>query len=133
MDTDVMVAAFVSSRGAARRLLLAVLDERVTMVASSALFLEYEAVLTRPSMLARIGTDEESVLDELVDLIVPVGHSFQWRPVAADPDDDMVLEAAINGSADIVASFNIRDMRVGAGRFDIQVLRPADVFRRLLS
>jgi putative PIN family toxin of toxin-antitoxin system len=136
MDTDVMVSAFVSPRGAARQLLLAVLDERLAMVASVPLFLEYEAVLTRPSMLVRIGSDEESVLqvlNDLVDLTVPVGLSFQWRPIAADPDDDMVLEAAINGKAGIVASFNIKDMHAGAEQFGIQVLRPADVLRRLLS
>jgi hypothetical protein len=44
----------------------------------------------------------------------------------------MVLEAAINGGADVVASFNIKDMRAGAERFGIQVVRPADVLRRLM-
>jgi putative PIN family toxin of toxin-antitoxin system len=136
LDTDVVVSAFVSPHGASRQLLLAVLDGRVAMIASASLFLEYEAVLTRPSMLVRIRIDEKSVLevlDELVDLIVPVGLSFQWRLIAADPDDDLVLEAAINGKAEIVASFNIKDMRAGAEQFGIQVLRPADVLRRLLS
>jgi putative PIN family toxin of toxin-antitoxin system len=136
MDTDVMVAAFDSPTGASRQLLIAVLDERVAMVASSSLFLEYEAVLTRPSVLAMIGADRLGVLtmlERLAGLIVPVILHFQWRPIAADPDDDMVLEAAINGSADVVASFNIKDMRVGAERFGIQVLRPANVLRRLVS
>ena len=130
-----MVAAFDSPTGAARQLLLAVLDERITMVASSALFLEYEAVLTRPPILEMIGTDRRSVLtmlDKLTDIAVPVTSRFLCRPIAADPDDDMVLEAAINGGADVVASFNIKDMRAGAERFGIQVVRPADVLRRLM-
>jgi hypothetical protein len=45
----------------------------------------------------------------------------------------MVLETAINGGADVIATFNIRDMRAGAERFGIAVERPATVLRRLRS
>ena len=57
----------------------------------------------------------------------------RWRPVAADPDDDMVVETAINGGADLIATFNIADMRVGAEGFGIAAVRPAAVLRRLRS
>jgi hypothetical protein len=55
------------------------------------------------------------------------------RPVAADPDDDMVIETAINGGADVIATFNIGDMRAGAARYGIAVERPGAVPRRLRS
>jgi hypothetical protein len=83
-----------------------------------------------------IGIDSPAlitVLDELAALCVPVAMDYRWRPVAADPDDDMVLETAINGGADLIATFNIGDMRDGATRFGVVALRPAAVLRRLRS
>jgi predicted nucleic acid-binding protein len=55
LDTDVLVAAFRSERGASRELLIAALDERLVLLASTALWLEYEAVLTRPLHLRAAG------------------------------------------------------------------------------
>jgi hypothetical protein len=62
---------------------------------------------------------------------VPVAFDFRWRPAASDPDDDLVIETAINGSADVIATFNIADMDVAAASFSIAVERPAAVLRRL--
>lgn len=59
----------------------------------------------------------------------------QWLsrlPVAAtDPGDDMIIETAVNGGADVMARFNIDGMRAGAARFGIAEERPAAVLRRL--
>ena len=74
-----------------------------------------------------------SVLDELAGLCVPVAMDYRWRPVAADPDDDMVVETAINGRADLIVTFNISDMRAGAEQFGMAAVRPATVLRRLRS
>jgi len=136
LDTDVLVAAFDSPTGAARQLVLDVLDGKDCLIMSTSLMLEYEAVLTRPKVLEMIGIDATavlSVLDELAGLCAPVALDYRWRPVASDPDDDMVIETAINGGADLIATFNIADMRVGAERFGIAVERPATVLRRLRS
>ena len=74
-----------------------------------------------------------TVLDELAGLCVPVAMDYRWRPVAADPDDDMVVETAINGRADLIVTFNIADMHAGAGQFGMAAVRPATVLRRLRS
>lgn len=47
VDTDVMVAALRSDRGASRVLLTAALERRYVMLASVPLMLGYESVLTR--------------------------------------------------------------------------------------
>jgi putative PIN family toxin of toxin-antitoxin system len=134
MDTDVMVAAFTSATGASRILVTAVLDRRCTLLLSTALLLEYEAVLLRPATLRRAGiaaTEVLEVLDELAGICRPVGFDFRWRPQARDPDDDVVLETAVNGGADVIATFNTRDMAAGAARFGVPAERPALVLRRL--
>lgn len=134
LDTDVMVAGLSSATGASRRLLLAVLDREVRMLLSTPLLIEYEAVLTRPAVLAmaRVSAEEVvAVLDELMGLCAPVAFDYRWRPQARDPDDDLVLETAINGGAEVVASFNVADMEAGARRFGIAVERPGTVVRRI--
>jgi putative PIN family toxin of toxin-antitoxin system len=134
LDTDVVVAGFASGNGASRRLLMAALDEEIRLLLSTPLLIEYEAVLTRPAVLAMAGVSAEEVaaaLDEFVILCVPVALDYRWRPQARDPDDDLVLETAINGGADVVASFNVADMRAGARRFGIPVERPDVVVRRM--
>jgi putative PIN family toxin of toxin-antitoxin system len=134
VDTNVMVAGFASGRGASRRLLLAALDGKVRLLFSTPLLVEYEAVLTRPAMLAMFGVSVEevaAVLDELTGLCTQVAFDYSWRPQARDPDDDLVLETAINGGADVVASFNVADMQNGARRFGIGVERPGVVMRRI--
>jgi predicted nucleic acid-binding protein len=60
LDTDVLVAAFRSARGASRQLLIAALDERFVLLASTAMWLEYEAVMTRPAQLAAMQMQPKS-------------------------------------------------------------------------
>jgi len=134
LDTDVMFAAFHSAEGASRHLLLEVLDGKAHLLLSTTLMVEYEAVLTRPKNLEKFGigiADVLAVLDEIAVLCVPVAFDYRWRPSANDPDDDLVLETAINGAADVIARFNLADMTAGAAPFGIPVERPKDALRRL--
>jgi hypothetical protein len=64
-------------------------------------------------------------------LCVPVGFDYQWRPAARDPDDDFVIETAVNGLADVIVTFNVRDIAAGAAQFGIEAERPAAVLRRI--
>lgn len=131
-----MFAAFHSAAGASRQLLLEALDGKAELLVSTTLMIEYEAVLTRPANLAKFGIDAADVLqilDEIAATCTPVAFNYRWRPSAADADDDLVLETAVNGMADAIASFNLADMVVGAAPFGILVERPNQIFRRLAT
>lgn len=133
LDTSVLVAALRSSAGASNRLLDLALQQAFTLVATAPLFLEYEAVLTRPEQLTESGLSVEEVgivLDALAAVAEPVRLSYLWRPALDDPDDDMVLEAAINGRAAAVVTFNRQDFR-GSERFSVAVITPAEALRRI--
>src|SRR5580704_4496542 len=102
LDTDVAVAVLRSDRGASRQLLLAALNRQFELLLSVPLILVYEAVMTRPQHLAACGFSSAEVghvLDDLAAVARPVRLAFRGRPRLSDPDDDMVLETAINGSA----------------------------------
>ena len=136
LDTDVVVAALRSNSGASRQLLLAALDRRFELLLSVPLILEYEAVLTRPEHLTASGLSSSEVvrvLDDLARVARPVRLAFRWRPRLADPDDDMVLETAVNGSANAIVTFNLRDFASGVNEFDCPVILPVIALQHIRS
>jgi len=129
-----MVAAFRSSRGASRQLLLGGLDRRFELLLSVPLFLEYEAVLTRAEQLSAFGIrrrDVERVLDDVASIARQVRLAYRWRLQLPDAKDDMVLETAVNGNADALVTFNQRDFVALSERFDCQVMLPRGALREL--
>lgn len=133
VDTNVLVAARRSRSGASNLLLRAADKHSFRMLASVPLFLEYEAVLTRPEHLLMAGLDRplaEGFLNYLAGLVEPVKLHYLWRPQLGDVADEMVLETAINGRADCIVTFNVRDFRP-AYRFGIEIITPAVLIGRI--
>ncbi|MEA1652371.1 putative toxin-antitoxin system toxin component, PIN family [Nitrospirillum sp. BR 11164] len=134
LDTDVIVAALRSPTGGSAALLLAIDDGAAKPLATVPLFLEYEAVNRRPEHLAATGlsgSDLDDFFNYLVELVEPVETWFLWRPQLRDPGDELVLEAAVNGRADALVTFNRRHYLPAANRFGIPVLLPGEVLWRL--
>jgi putative PIN family toxin of toxin-antitoxin system len=134
LDTDVVVAAMRSPTGASAGILQAALKQRVTMLANVALVLEYEMVCTREEHVAASGMDRNDVqifIDGVVALVEPVPTFYFWRPQLRDAADEMVLEAAVNGQADAIVTFNRRDFGDAPQSFGVRVLLPRDAYRSL--
>ncbi len=130
MDTSVLVAGLRSRSGASAALLREVAANRVELAATPALFLEYEAVLKREEHGLPLQY-VDGFLAELALCIIPVEVRFVWRPQLTDADDEMVLEAAINGRAEAIVTHNRRDFERAAQRFGIEVLPPADLLEQI--
>jgi len=134
LDTDVIVAALRSPTGASSALLLAIDDGLAELLATVPLFLEYEAVSHRPEHMLASGLRAAELamfFDRLVELVVPVEAWFLWRPQLRDPADEMVLEAAVNGQADALVTFNRRHFLPAAARFDLPVLLPGEILMKV--
>ncbi len=132
LDTSILVAAFRSRTGASRLLLESVARGEIRLVASSALFLEYEAVLTRAEQVASHGVSPENVERFLIAMATFTDHvriHYRYRPQLQDANDEMVLEAAINGRAEAVVTHNVKDFLPAAKRFGIAVLTPGSILR----
>jgi putative PIN family toxin of toxin-antitoxin system len=135
LDTNVLVAALRSKSGPSREWVRATLKREVEILVSVPLFLEYEAVLKRPEHLLATGLLKIERVDEflagLAGVVTPVEVSYLWRPQLADPADEMVLEAAVNGRADWIVTYNVRDFAVAAKCFKIGIGGPGAVWPRL--
>ena len=134
LDTNVVVAAMRSPRGASAEILRAARRGEAALLANVALALEYESVCgRREHQIAAALTPEEVVIfiDAVVAIMEPVETHFIWRPQLRDADDEFVLETAINGGADAVVTFNARDFGKAPSRFGLELLAPAAALRRM--
>jgi putative PIN family toxin of toxin-antitoxin system len=134
LDTDVVVAALRSPKGASAELIRRIDAGKATMVLSVALALEYEAQCMLPEHRLASGLSEKEVatfVDGLISLAEPVLSFFRWRPQLRDPGDELVLEAAVNGQAEAIVTFNERDLREAKQSFGIAVIRPGEALARI--
>lgn len=104
LDTNVLVAAFVSD-GLCRRLLLRARDRSYTLAISPLIRDEFARVLRR-----KVGADAGEVREalELIDGISATVNSTAVRTgitgICRDPDDDSVLVCAVSAGADYLVS-----------------------------
>lgn len=133
-DTDVIVAAMRSPRGASAAILRTARQGRVTLLVSVPLAMEYAAVCSEPEHRLAAGLSEREVelfLDAVLAMAEPVKTHFLWRPQLRDAGDEMVLETAVNGHADALVTFNVRDFGSVPARFGIEVIVPREAIGRI--
>ena len=126
LDTNVLVAALRSKRGASHLLLRRIGSENWRPNLTVALALEYEAVLKRERQSFGLTEDDiDAVLDGICSQAGLHRQYFLWRPIAGDPDDDLVIEAAIASSSDLIVTYNKRHLRASR-EFGIECLTPRE-------
>lgn len=134
LDTSVLVAGLRSRNGPNNAVLRLIDTGQLVLLCTPPLFLEYEDVLKRPEQIAahRLSAVQvDEFMNELAAIIVPVDVYFQLRPQVADPGDEMVLEAAINGQADALVTNNLKDFAGVTDRFRVAVLTPDQLLKKV--
>ena len=134
LDTNVVVAAMRSPHGASAGLLMEARQGTITMLANVGLALEYEATCRLAEHRLAAGLDQDQVgifVDAILAMVEPVETHYLWRPQLRDAADEFVLEAAVNGQAAALVTFNLRDFGTAPANFGIEVLKPGDLLRRV--
>jgi putative PIN family toxin of toxin-antitoxin system len=133
VDTNVFIGAILSSQGLNRELIRRCLIGEYQPLMGNALYLEYEAVMNRQEILDKCPL-ERSVIEELLDSFLSVSKwvniYYSWRPNLKDEGDNHVLELAIAGNAQTIATNNLRDFRGSELSFpQLQILSPYQIIR----
>ena len=127
LDTNVLVSALRSRRGASFELLRLVADGRWRLHLSTALLLEYEEVARREAQNFWLRPERiEDVLEFLAASACEHAISFRWRPFLNDPDDDFILELAVAAGVRYIVTHNVRNF-ADVGRFGIEAITPAEM------
>jgi len=131
IDTNVLVAALRSRRGASHRLLKLVGDDRFELNLSVPLVLEYEDAAMRLVEQGPLTADD---IGTILDYLCVVAHHRQvfylWRPFLSDPKDDMVLELAVAAGCEFIVTHNKRDFK-GTEQFGLRVVTPQEFLREI--
>ncbi len=124
LDTNVLVSALRSRRGASFKLLSLIGRELFDIVISVPLVVEYEAVAKRQSRQLGLTHGE---IDDILDYLCQVGTHreifFLWRPVLRDPKDDLLLELAVESESAYIVTHNVKDF-MAATQFRVKVVTP---------
>jgi putative PIN family toxin of toxin-antitoxin system len=130
LDTNVLLAALRSKRGASQQLIRLIGQDHFRLNISVALALEYEAVCKRKHLLPDWNNEE---IDDLLLYLFTVANLFpsvaRRRPILQDPGDECILEAAIQ-SGSLIITHNKRDF-AGAERYGVSVKTPAEFLQAL--
>jgi putative PIN family toxin of toxin-antitoxin system len=130
LDTNVLVAAWRSKRGASHELIRSIGTADWRLNISVALALEYEDVLKRTDILRGISeTAIDDFLDYLFSVSTLVPFVLRRRPSLRDPNAERILEVAAQCQAMIV-THNRKDF-VGAEKFGVVVKTPAEFLKML--
>lgn len=127
LDTNVVVSALRRRAGASAEVVRRVLRGELPAAASTALHLEYEAVVTRPEHLQASGFTHAEVMIVLDALAAAMAEAPIWwrlRPMSPDPSDDLVIEAAFNSGAELIVTSNERDLAKPSAVLGIRTVTP---------
>jgi putative PIN family toxin of toxin-antitoxin system len=134
LDTSVLISALRSERGAAIEVIRCVMLGELTVLMDHKIAYEYRDVAFRARQLHVTGKSREQIAD-ILNLIEAQAEAvrvyFMPRPLSTDPNDDMVLDVAINGRADAIVTFNTKHFESAAAQFNIDVVRPAELLTRI--
>ena len=99
----------------------------------NALFCEYESVLTRAVIIDRcpLSTTEISrLLSAFISVSRWVSIYYTWRPNLKDESDSHIIELAIAGNAQIIATHNVKDFKNAELLFpDLTISKPEELMR----
>lgn len=126
MDTNVLVAAFRSRRGASFEVFRRLRHGEWTAVLSNHLLYEYEEVLKRQASALGLSLGD---VDELLNAVCARAEEWtlppDWAPVLADPDDEPLVQLAEESGAKLIVTHNAAHLQPATQR-GIRVLPPRE-------
>jgi len=122
IDTNVLLSAIYSNKGASYKLLSMIDSDKFIVNISTTLIYEYAEILKLKSKL------ETKYIDSILNYICAIGKKnkifYLWRPKLKDLDDDFLLELAVKSNS-IIVTLNGKDFKP-AKEFNLKVKTPKE-------
>jgi putative PIN family toxin of toxin-antitoxin system len=114
VDTSVFISALIGEKGPSRELIRQCLLKKYQPLMGNALFCEYESVLHRGEIKLKCPLTAEEVqklLAAFMSVSQWVNIYYLWRPNLKDEADNHLIELAVAGNAQIIATNNVKDFK----------------------
>jgi putative PIN family toxin of toxin-antitoxin system len=133
LDTNVIISALYSKKGASYYLLRACLSGKISYVVSPLIALEYEGKIMdkiADGFLSISRKDSVKILDAFFAGAEIVWEPEPYRPRLMDPSDDKILECAVSGSCTHIITFNKRHFPDSLTRVcSITIMTPGELLK----
>ncbi|MEH1984319.1 putative toxin-antitoxin system toxin component, PIN family [Nostoc sp.] len=133
VNTSVFISALISSKGSSRELIQRCLKVEYQPLMGNALFLEYESVIHRSEIIAKCPLTSEEIsalLSSFMSVSQWVYIYYLWRPNLKDEADNHLIELAVAGNAQIIATHNVKDFQNTELLFpNLSILKPEELIR----
>jgi putative PIN family toxin of toxin-antitoxin system len=133
IDTSVIVSALLGASGASRELVRRCLQGEYQPLMGNSLFLEYESVVLREEIIAKCSLTKAemfTLLDALMSISQWIDVYYLWRPNLRDEADNHLIELAIAGNAQIIATKNVKDFLNSDLIFpSLSILKPEQIIK----
>lgn len=133
VDTSVFISALISSQGSSRELIRRCLKGEYKPLMGNALFSEYESIIYREEIIAKcpLTSDEiYALIASLMSVSQWISIYYLWRPNLKDEADNHLIELAIAGNAEIIATHNVKDFQNAELLFpNLSILKPEAIIR----
>lgn len=133
VDTSVFISALISSQGSSRELIRRCLKGEYQPLMGNALFSEYESVIQRSEIIAKCPLSSEEIsalLTSLMSISKWISIYYLWRPNLKDEADNHLIELAVAGNAQMIATHNIKDFKNAELLFpNLSILKPEEIIR----
>ncbi len=133
VDTSVFVAGLIGSTGASRELIRRCLTLEYQPLMGTTLFSEYESVINRDKIISLSPLTQAEIISLLASFISVsewVSIYYLWRPNLKDEADNHLIELAVAGNAQFIATNNIRDFQNSELLFpNLSISKPEKIIR----
>jgi putative PIN family toxin of toxin-antitoxin system len=134
VDTSVFISALLGAKGPSRELVRRCLLRQYQPLMGNALFAEYESVIGREEIVEKCRLSPAEMADlfaAFVSVCEWVQLYYLWRPNLRDEGDNHLMELAIAGNAEVIATNNVKDFRGAQLLFPtVAVLKPEQIIRQ---
>jgi putative PIN family toxin of toxin-antitoxin system len=130
IDVNVLVSSLINPRGTAGQIQRAWRLDKVNVITSDAIITKTEEVLRRPHIfklfpVLRAEARIQGLLRLMRDQAIRTPNALNLRVIEADPEDDTIIIAAIEGKADCIISGDRHLKNLGTYQ-NIPILSPAE-------
>ncbi len=133
VDISVFISALISSKGCSRELIRRSLKGEYQPLMGNALFSEYESVIGREEIIAKCpltSAEISALLASFMSVSQWIYIYYLWRPNLKDEADNHLIELAVAGNAQIIATHNIKDFQNAELLFpNLSILKPEEIIR----
>ncbi len=122
-DTNILISSTLWDGSAAQKLLFKLIRNNAIIYSSTEILEEYQDILKRDFDYS--DGEVSKIMEKVFAFVTLVTSKKKVRVVKDDPDDDKIIECAIESSSDYIVSYDKHLLKIGEYE-GIKIIRPED-------